>query len=160
MTAARLQHGGVEAHRVASKLWVGSSPQSSLAGQGIDLLVLCAMEDQGARDVPTLRVPLDDSEAPMSRAHIVMAVDAARQINRYRANGRRVLVTCRAGVNRSSFVAAIALIDSGWTASGAIDAIRDNRKPLNGMVPISNRRFEAMLRAFGSGRLHAYGGIG
>lgn len=164
MTATAFDECEVEAHRVAPKLWIGSALPLELACQrapaGVDLLVLCAREDQYERDLSTLNVPLDDTEEPMPRVETVMAVEAARTINLYRANGKRVLVTCHAGVNRSSFVAALALIESGWTPSGAIDAIREHRKPPNGMMPLSNRRFVEMLRAFGDRRLHAYGGLG
>lgn len=41
--------------------------------------------------------------------------------------GRTVLVRCQAGLNRSSLVAALALVHRGWEPQSAIDAIRAAR---------------------------------
>ena len=41
--------------------------------------------------------------------------------------GRTVLVRCQAGLNRSSLVAALALVHRGWRPQEAIDAIRGAR---------------------------------
>jgi protein-tyrosine phosphatase len=137
----------IDAHRIAPKLYIGSIPPNNLAEHGFDVSVLCAAEDIHARDVRhTLRVPLDDVETKMSPQLLGMAVAAADRINDYRAEGLRVLVTCQAGVNRSSFVAALALVRSGWTPAGAIDRIRRNRVPPIGMTPLSNRMFRKLIR--------------
>ena len=45
------------------------------------------------------------------------------------AEGRRVLVRCQAGLNRSSLVAARALVLSGWAPADAVAAIRAARSP-------------------------------
>lgn len=41
--------------------------------------------------------------------------------------GKKVLVRCQAGLNRSSLVAALALVRRGWQPQEAIDAIRAGR---------------------------------
>lgn len=140
---------GLEAHRVAPKLWVGSSPPMALEKEGFSLSVLCALEDQQVRDIETLRVPLVDMEQRMARDDIALAFAAACQINDARNANRRVLVTCQAGVNRSAFVAALALVRGGWTPQGAIERIRERRVPPVGMTPLCNRVFERMVYVLG-----------
>ncbi len=58
-------------------------------------------------------------------------------------DGRRVLVRCQAGLNRSSLVAALALVDLGLAPQDAIDRIRDGRH-LNCLF---NRSFVEHVRA-------------
>ena len=148
----------IDADRIASRLWIGSLPPDQLAQHGFDVVVLCAREHQDLQmDVITLRVPLDDQEGvkidPMDMG---MALLAAQEVNKYRATGFRVLVTCAAGVNRSSFVAGLALIFSGWTAPGAIQRIRDNRRPPIGLTPLCNKQFANLLHFHAQGRTRRY----
>jgi hypothetical protein len=56
---------------------------------------------------------------------------------------RKVLVRCQAGLNRSSLVAALALVKLGWAPSAAITAIREARS-LNCLF---NRSFIAHVEA-------------
>ena len=149
----------IDAHRIAPKLYIGSRPPEQLAKHGFDLVVLCALEDQRHRDIPSILVGLIDVEDKMDRADITRALHAATAINDARRVGQRVLVTCQAGVNRSSLVAAMALIQSGWTAAGAIERIRERRDPPIGMMPLENRRFVQILRVIaGRGSRAAHGG--
>lgn len=137
----------IDAHRIAPKLYIGSKPPARLAEHGFDLVVLCALEDIRKRDIATLCVELIDVTDPMDPMDITRALQAAAVINDARRLGKRVLVTCQAGVNRSSLVAAMALILSGWTATGAIERIRERREPPIGMMPLENRRFVKILHA-------------
>ena len=57
--------------------------------------------------------------------------------------GKRVLVRCQAGLNRSSLVAALALVRRGWDPQEAIDAIRAGRSP----NCLFNRSFAAHVLA-------------
>lgn len=58
------------------------------------------------------------------------AVDRLAQVVAERlAEGKRVLVRCQAGLNRSSLVAALALVHRGAAPQEAIDAIRSARSP-------------------------------
>lgn len=141
------RHGlyGLEANRVAPKLWVGSSPPLELAKEGFDLSVLCAVEDQTPRDIETFHVPLIDVEKKPDVEVLGMAFAAAVRINDARSAGQRVLVTCVAGVNRSAFVAALALVRGGWTPEGAIEKIRERRVPQVDMTPLCNRVFERLV---------------
>ena len=55
--------------------------------------------------------------------------------------GKRVLVRCQAGINRSSLVAALVLIREGYSARKAIDLLRERR----GQAVLSNRNFQQWL---------------
>lgn len=66
----------------------------------------------------------------------------ARWINKCRKTGV-VLVHCQAGLNRSSLVAARALMLDGMTADEAINLIRGKRSP----ACLCNPAFEAYLRS-------------
>jgi hypothetical protein len=60
--------------------------------------------------------------------------------------GKRVLIRCQAGLNRSSFIAAFVLMRSGLSASEAIDKIRRTRST----QALFNQKFERIIREFGS----------
>ena len=68
--------------------------------------------------------------------------DIARMVNRYRDDGKNVLVHCQAGLNRSSLVAARALMLDGKSADTAINLIREKRSE----ACLCNPAFEAYLR--------------
>ena len=145
----------IDAHRIAPRLYIGSLPPESLREHGFDVVVLCAREHQDLEiDVITLRAPLDDHEkVKIDPMDMSMALLVAQYIHSYRKKGARVLVTCAAGVNRSSFVAALSLIHGGWTPSGAIERIRECRVPPIGLTPLSNRQFVNLLHFHGGQRL-------
>lgn len=107
---------GFDADYIAPKLYQGSAPPPGpeLRARGFDLLVLAAEEIQPpAWAFPGVRViyaPSDDSShIPESTAH-----PAAQEVARYLRAGKRVLVTCAAGLNRSGLISALAL----WYATG------------------------------------------
>lgn len=57
--------------------------------------------------------------------------DAVKMVISWLEDGRRVLVHCQAGLNRSSLVVARVLMDKyGMEPDEAIDHIRSNRSPL------------------------------
>lgn len=129
--------------QIAPKLYIGAVPADCV---GFDVVVLCAMEHQGVR-LPcyVIRVPLDDAKP--THTELALAVGAAEQVHRLRKSGRRVLVTCHAGVNRSSLVAAIALILDGMQPADAISLIQRRRQPDCGLKPLCNTHFvDALLR--------------
>lgn len=55
--------------------------------------------------------------------------------------GRRVLIRCQAGINRSSLVTALVLIRDGYSARKAIDLLREKR----GTAVLANRHFQEWL---------------
>ena len=145
----RGRHEPIDAHCVADKLWVGSYPQVPGTCGYFDVVVLCAVELQTA-DLPgchVVKAPLDDAKP--TPKELQTAVSAARTVHEFRRRGKRVLVTCAQGVNRSAFVAAMALMLAGDSAHQAISRIREFRKPPIGMTPLSNTHFVAVLHRMG-----------
>jgi protein tyrosine/serine phosphatase len=150
----------IEASRVGPKLWVGSFPSADLKGRGFDAVALCAAEKQNIEpNIPTLRVHLDDAEFTDDEMNEVFAHahKAARLVSRIRRRGGRVLVTCRAGINRSALVAAISLMMlDGLSAEQAVNQIRNTRGPRTmegwGMLPLSNKSFVRALQRYHDAR--------
>lgn len=65
----------------------------------------------------------------------------AMMVNKYRSDGKNVLVHCQAGLNRSSLIATRALILDGRTPKDAIELIREKRSP----ACLCNKSFENWL---------------
>jgi len=113
-------------HRLAQ----GSAPPLG-ARVPFDTVVLAAVEYQP--ELPgydVLRVPLDDGPPPdaLTRAAIR---DGARAIAREVRSGRRVLVTCWQGRNRSGVLAGLALVELGVPGLQAATLIRLLRNGLS-----------------------------
>lgn len=136
---------------IAPRLWIGSSPPTDRDLPKIDVLVLCAQEIQPefpAFHGVVFRCPIPDAEIDALQLRLVAqtAVAAAGAIVR----GRRVLVTCRTGLNRSALVVALALHQlTTMNAEEIVDHIRLQR----GRDALSNRNFVAIIRqVIGDGR--------
>jgi protein-tyrosine phosphatase len=117
--------------RVAGGLWMGSAPDPS-SHLDFDTLVLCAKEYQPRgkfSGLEVIHVPLDDSGVPMLPQEKHGAMVAARQVAMRLREGKRVLVTCAAGLNRSGLVSALAMGMLGATAAVAIESVRRARGP-------------------------------
>lgn len=96
--------------QIIENLWVGSAPPVGLdLSTKFDCLVLAAFEYQPKDSFPNIEViyaPIDDSIPTMDELGIIVRT-AGRIINRLK-NGKRVLVTCHMGLNRSAIMAAVA----------------------------------------------------
>lgn len=114
----------IDASRIHNKLYVGSFPPAQLKTSGFDAVVLCAQEKQNVRpDILTIRVPFDDG--PLPKRDYQRAVKAAMTVTKLRKEGKRVLVTCHMGVNRSAFVAALSLMQlERLSAKAATELVR------------------------------------
>jgi hypothetical protein len=66
---------------------------------------------------------------------------AVREAHADWKDGRRVLIRCQAGLNRSGLVTALVLIRDGFSAAEAIDLIREGR----GSAALCNNTFERWL---------------
>ena len=147
-----------DAHRVGPKLWVGSCPifwvdlrnTSTEVDiptlQMFDLVVLCAQELQEiSLGRPTMQVPLMD--AKITQEDYRRALRAAKQVSRLRQRGKRILLTCQMGINRSSLVAAMSLmLLDGFPAEAAVLQIQRLRKPaFIRMKPLKNASFVQAL---------------
>lgn len=115
------------------RLAQGSAPPS-VPGMPFDVIVLSAMEYQPAMPpgYVVLRVPLDDGPPPdhVTRMRIRRA---AREIADHVSLGRRVLVTCWQGRNRSGVLAGLALTMLGMSPHEAVRRIRSRRDGLTNL---------------------------
>ena len=104
-----------KADKIYNHLFQGGwpPPGDGLAKAGIDVLVLCAQENQDAgayEGVEVICAPGDDDERPHRFKNFINTwTFAAAKTAEYVRAGKNVLVTCVAGHNRSGLVTAIAL---------------------------------------------------
>ena len=91
-----------------------------------DVIVLAAWEYQP--EMPgyeVLHVPLDDEfELPVTAQDRTRIQATARAVARHVRAGRRVLVTCHQGRNRSGVIAGLALVELGIPGAEAANRIR------------------------------------
>jgi protein-tyrosine phosphatase len=97
--------------------------------------------------VAVLHVPFDDDE-PIPEEQTERAIRAGGIVARLVKHQSSVLVTCRAGRNRSGLVTGIALIDLGSSAAGAVNRIRSAR----GEDALSNVYFVRVLSEYAARR--------
>ena len=132
---------------IVPNLFVGSKPSPGRHAD-VDTIVLAAMEYQPHADrfpgAEVIHVPLDDAPSrPMYEDEIAGAMKAAARVARRLRAGRRVLVTCQMGLNRSALIAVIAIHDVyGMGAAEIIARLRRAR----GSWAMSNPNFEKLLR--------------
>lgn len=140
-----------DANAVAPRLWIGAKPPFDRDLAQVDLLVLCAAELQPehlAFHGVVLRCPLPDAtlEVTQSALAIMASVTVAQAV----AQGQRALVTCAAGLNRSSLVAGLAL---GQLTTMSGSQIIAHVKKHRGSMALSNRHFQTIIRGLvGDGR--------
>jgi hypothetical protein len=137
---ARLYQGGIED--------VGRATP-----EAIDMIVLCAEEIQGMLEdgspdpflapFTVVRAPNDDSGVKPSKTQIRVAIAAGAAVADAFTKGKRVLVSCAQGRNRSGLVNAIALHKilgcSGREARKRIQALRPRS--------LQNRAFNVFIDA-------------
>lgn len=142
------------AFRVLDNLWIGSAPPIGWAvSEHFDCLVLSAIEYPPGPScfprVETLTVSLNDDGSPMRREEMSEAVRAAGKVISWLRGGKRVLVSCYQGRNRSGLICALALCKGrGMTPKEAVLAVREARGP----GALSNRYFVKFLKDYCSVR--------
>lgn len=94
----------------------------------------------------TLWCPLDDRDPPR-KGDLERALAASGFVADQLADGKHVLVTCAMGLNRSALVAGLALRRLGFSGETVVDHIRKARPVIQGVAPLSNRSFLAMVLA-------------
>jgi protein-tyrosine phosphatase len=125
---------GYQAHKIIDGLYQGGAPPTGDALQkaGVDVLVLCAASIQDVdsyKNILVIPAPGDDDPRP-SRLKLFIDTwrDAAHQVAGHVKAGRKVLVTCRAGQNRSGLVVGLALRElTGWDGAKIVDLIVRSR---------------------------------
>jgi protein-tyrosine phosphatase len=140
----------MDASQIIGGLWVGGAPPPGNYADRFDVLVFTAEEYQpDDRHFPGARVrrfPFDDSVRP-SDEDLMTAWTAAEAVARDLRRGRRVLVTCAMGRNRSAFVAALALhIVTGEPGADMAALVRAHRVDRTGVSALANSTFRAYLR--------------
>jgi protein-tyrosine phosphatase len=147
----------VDADEIAPNLWQGSWPGigKQVRDSGFSMLVLCAEEHQEPEEdfpgVDVIYAPnYDDGIHPLDRELLQDAIQAARQVTQAVRSNRKVLVTCKAGLNRSGLVVGIALhLLFGWSGSRCIERIRLLRKDRHKRLPLGNDEFVNALQQLG-----------
>ena len=118
-----------------------------------DLVVFCAKEfpppPQALRDRSRMTrayfVPLDDSLTPITQDEAFAANQAAIVTAKSLLKGKRVIVTCMKGKNRSGLVTALALhILSGSGGAAALKHVRARRIHVEGQA-LTNPSFAELL---------------
>lgn len=124
----------------------GSHALGYLALHGIADVALLA--DDWQPDVPgavVLRAPFRDvGSAPPTEAEEILrtAREAAAWVAARAASGRRVLSSCRSGLNRSGLVTALAVMRlSGLPPAEAVALVRERRSP----HALNNAMFERFV---------------
>jgi hypothetical protein len=121
---------------IAGNLWQGGPPPegTALAEQGFDMLVLCAEEHQPSSSqfpgLTVVRAPNDDRPKgpPPTADEVLIAHLAAKTVAKSLFKGRKVLVTCMQGRNRSGLVSGLAMVMLGESAAPVIQRIRERRE--------------------------------
>lgn len=113
-------------------LYQGSIPPRgrALADLGFDVLLLCAAQYQPAPanypGVEVLYCPMHDVES-LDEGELAWAEQTSSAVVARIEKGKRVLVTCMAGLNRSALVTALTLIKLGYRPSDAIRWVQQHR---------------------------------
>lgn len=142
------------AFQVLDNLWIGSAPPIGWAvSEHFDCLVLSAVEYHPGPTcfprVDTMAVPLNDDGSPMRKEEMSEAVRAAGKVIGWLRQGKRVLVSCYQGRNRSGLICALVLCKArGMTPKQAVAAVREARGP----SALQNRYFLRFLKEYCSVR--------
>jgi protein-tyrosine phosphatase len=150
----------IDANEILPLLWQGSKPPTgpALRNAGFDTVVLTAKEVQpSASEYPgvrVLRAALDDRPwVPAQEAHRL-----AQQVAAEVRAGRKVLVTCYMGWNRSGLVTMLAL----WYLTGrpGVNIVQHVRARRPVPRVMANRYFEEHVKLLPPRRLDGRGGRG
>jgi hypothetical protein len=143
----------IDAHEIVPLLWQGSKPKPGreIADAGFDVLVFCARDHQPSpASFPGLEVILapNDDHTFLTKDDLAVAVSTATRVAKRLLSGKKILVTCYAGINRSGLVVALTLHKAfGYSGRSCIELVRQRRKFEDGDVALTNTFFvEALLK--------------
>lgn len=133
------------ASEVIARLWQGGKPKPGV--YDFDLIVLTDMEYQPPAEAfpgaQVMRVMLNDFR-PATPTEYAAAAKAAEVAAEWYRAGKRILITCGAGLNRSGLVTGLTMRNLGFTADDAVALIRRARGP----NAIKNSNFVAFIRGY------------
>jgi hypothetical protein len=131
------------------ELWIGSYPtdREGPSWAGFDTLVLAAKELQGPdgyfQGVSVIKCPLSDAE-PMKDGELSISISCAHDVARMVAQGRKVLVTCAMGRNRSALICGLVLqMITTMSGPAAVSRIKSSRP-----TSLGNRSFEQAILGY------------
>jgi hypothetical protein len=138
----------LDANEIFPLLFQGSVPPQGpiLREMGFSAVVLCADESQPPawkfEGIDVIHAPNDDNPVrPPTREELDIAVKAAKQVVKRVLAGKKVLVTCMAGLNRSGLVNALALhMLTGWAGTMCVDHVQAKRE-----AALCNRYFVEVI---------------
>lgn len=150
-TTTTSQEPPMDASNITTRLWVGAAPPFDRDLPAFDVVVLCARELQPERMSFTrkvVRVPLPDSA--LTTEELNRAILGGKVVAKALRGGQRVLVTCRAGLNRSALVASFGLgMATTLSSDQIVELMRARRSP----HALHNPHFvEYIKRVVGAGR--------
>lgn len=122
---------------VAPRLWVGAHDyvtdghrvREAVVRDEFDVVVSLYARDGHGPDAHVEHHHFRMPDAELEPRDVANVDQLASLVAERLEQGRTVLVRCQAGLNRSSLVAALALVKRGWAPQEAIDAIRAARSP-------------------------------
>jgi len=126
----------LDANEIIPGLWQGSEPPRgyALAKAGFNVLTLAAEEIQPKLiEFPGIDAVIhaginDDPGSGMTAKEWRTATRAAKIVSDHVAAGRRVIVTCQAGVNRSGMIVALATRNvTGMSGEDCVALVRHRR---------------------------------
>lgn len=136
------------------KLAQGARPKPAIEAFGpFDVVVFTAMEYQPPlralpRSKKAVYVPMDDNPyQPVSAADAKRVRDIAALLAKDVLAGRRVLITCQMGANRSGLVTGMTLRALGHGGDAAVALIRERRILGGGEKALFNPVFAAFVAA-------------
>jgi protein-tyrosine phosphatase len=139
--------------KVVAGLFIATRLDTSTDYASLDVDVIVDLEDWEMAWVPPVPLgrlyvsfPLDDDDEVDPKVREVASFIASLV-----TSGRRVLVHCTEGLNRSGVVVARALMNMGLTASDAVELVRRQRGPsVDGFPALGNQAFVDWLHREGS----------
>jgi protein-tyrosine phosphatase len=138
----------MEVFEVVPRLLIATRLEGSTDYVTLDVDAIVDLEDWEFTWVPPVpqgrlyvSFPMDDADEVDPKVR-----DLAAFVASLVEAGRSVLVHCTEGLNRSGVVVARALMEMGWTATDAIEAVRRARGPsVDGFPALGNEAFVEWL---------------
>lgn len=141
-----ITQGARRCDKVIDGLYMGGGfiPKHEIDKHGFDMAIGLAADTYEAHEWESIGdrtwAPFDDG--PVDDDTVLTAKLSASQVARAVSKGKRVLVTCMGGLNRSGLVVGLALRSLGYDADAAIRLVREARGPF----ALSNEHFVEVIR--------------